>query len=67
MEKIISMVEEDEYCIDIVHQSKALQAALRKTDEAMLSNHLNTCVVHSIKQGDVDDVVGEMMEVIKKS
>ena len=66
LEKIISMVEEDAYCIDVVHQSMAVQAALKKADEAVLENHLKTCVADSIRRGETDKVVGEVMEVIQK-
>jgi DNA-binding FrmR family transcriptional regulator len=48
IEKVISMVEKDSYCIDIVHQSIAVQAALKKVDEVVLENHLKTCVSDSI-------------------
>lgn len=67
LEKVIDMVEKGEYCLDIVHQSRALQAALRKADEKLLENHLATCVVQSIRNGSADEVVDEMMEVIRKS
>ncbi len=66
MEKVISMVEKDDYCIDIVHQSIAVQAALKKADEAVLENHLKTCVADSIRRGETDKVVGEVMEVLQK-
>lgn len=60
------MVEGDAYCIDVVHQSLAVQAALKKADEAVLENHLKTCVADSIKKGETEKAVGEIMEVIKK-
>lgn len=66
LDKIISMVESDAYCIDVVHQSLAVQAALKKADEAVLENHLKTCVAESIKKGETEKAVGEIMEVIKK-
>ena len=66
LEKVISMVEEDAYCIDVVHQSIAVQAALKKADEAVLENHLKTCVANSIKSGETNKVVKEVMEVFEK-
>lgn len=66
LEKVISMVESDAYCIDVVHQSMAVQAALKKADEVVLENHLNTCVVDSIKKGETKKVIGEMMSVLEK-
>ncbi len=67
LDKVISMVEEGEYCIDVIHQSQAVQSALRQTDELTLENHLKTCVVDHIKQGKGEMAISEIMQVIKKS
>ncbi|MEM7799249.1 MAG: metal-sensitive transcriptional regulator [Chloroflexota bacterium] len=45
------MVEEDEYCIDVIRQIQAVQAALDKASTILLDNHLHTCVITAI-QGD---------------
>ena len=66
LDKVISMVEHDSYCIDIVHQSIAVQAALKKTDEVILENHLKTCVSDSIKNGESNEAIKEVMEVLRK-
>jgi DNA-binding FrmR family transcriptional regulator len=66
LDKVISMVEKDAYCIDIVHQSIAVQAALKKANEVVLENHLKTCVADSIRRGETNKVVGEVMEVLRK-
>ena len=66
LDKVISMVEKDAYCIDSVHQSIAVQAALKKTDELILENHLKTCVADSIRSGSDTEVIGEVMEVLRK-
>ena len=66
LSKVISMVEADAYCIDVVHQSLAVQAALKKIDEVVLENHLKTCVVDSMKQGKSTEVVAEIMQVLAK-
>ena len=66
LDKVISMVEHDSYCIDIVHQSIAVQAALKKTDEVILENHLKTCVSDSIRNGESDKAIKEVMEVLRK-
>lgn len=66
LEKVIQMVEKDEYCIDIVHQLLAIQSALKNVDEIVLENHLKTCVADSIKKGDSDEAIKEVMEVLKK-
>lgn len=66
LEKVIKMVESNEYCINIVHQLLAVESALRNIDELVLENHLKTCVADSIKNGDSDEAIKEVMEVLKK-
>lgn len=45
------MVEDDTYCIDVIKQIQAVQAALNKVSTIILENHLQTCVTTAI-QGD---------------
>nr|MBI5455787.1 metal-sensitive transcriptional regulator [Candidatus Levybacteria bacterium] len=66
LDKIINMVEDDQYCIDVLHQSQAVQAALKETDGVILENHLRTCVSDSIKSGNQEEAIKEVMEVFKK-
>ena len=66
LEKVISIVENDAYCIDVVHQSIAVQAALKKADDVVLENHLKTCVADSIRKGETNEVVAEVMRVLEK-
>lgn len=54
LDKVIDMVDKGTYCIDVVHQTMAVQSALRKIDELILENHLKTCVADSIKNGERD-------------
>jgi CsoR family transcriptional regulator, copper-sensing transcriptional repressor len=48
---VIRMVEEDAYCIDVIRQIQAVQAALNKVSTGILEDHLNSCVTTAI-QGD---------------
>lgn len=66
LEKVINMAENDEYCIDILHQSQAVQSALKETDIVILENHLQTCVSDSIKKGNQEEVIKEIIEVFKR-
>ncbi|MFA4941670.1 MAG: metal-sensing transcriptional repressor [Patescibacteria group bacterium] len=43
MTKIINMVEEKEYCIDIMQQNLAAIGLLKSAHQMLLENHLNTC------------------------
>lgn len=60
------MVDEKKYCIDVLHQLKAVQAALDKTAEVMLRQHLETCVVDAVQKQDSARVIEELMQVFKK-
>lgn len=60
-----NMVEEERYCVDILNQVSAVQAALNSFSKELLSSHIHTCVVQDIKDGN-DEVVDELCEVVKK-
>ena len=66
LEKVISMIKNGSYCIDIVHQSLAIQAALKKADDEVLRNHLETCVSDAIKRGDSKKAINEVVGVLRK-
>lgn len=65
LNKVIKMVEEQDYCVDIIHQSQAVQSALKEVDNLLLDNHLKTCVVSQIREGN-DNAIKEVMEVFRK-
>ncbi len=64
--KVLKMVEKGEYCIDVIHQSQAVQRALEETDSLVLENHLKGCVVDHIKKGESDASIKEIMNVFKR-
>ena len=66
LEKVIKMVEDQVYCIDVLHQSQAIQSALKEADNVLLENHLKTCAVDHIKKGKTKEAIEEVMEVFKK-
>ncbi len=55
MRGIIRMTEEDAYCIDLIRQIQAVQAALSKVSTAILEDHLNSCVITAIQGDDPDE------------
>lgn len=59
------MVEEDRYCIDILVQVQAIQAALNGFNKMLLSEHIHSCVVRDIQEGNLE-CVDELCETIKK-
>ena len=66
LNKVIQMVEEDCYCINVLHQMQAVGSGLKETENLLLENHLKTCVAESIAKGNKDEAIAEVMEVFKK-
>lgn len=66
LEKIIRMVDEDKYCIDVLHQMQAVESGLKETGNVMLENHLNCCVADAIGRGEKEKAISEIMQVFKK-
>ncbi len=62
---VSKMVEDGAYCIDVVKQIEAIQAALQKVSGLVLDRHLHTCVTTAIRGDDpaerervIDEIMG---------
>ena len=62
---IKKMVENDAYCIDILTQVAAANAALNSFNKVLLTNHIKTCVVDDIKAGK-DETIDELTTMLQK-
>lgn len=62
---IQGMLERDAYCIDILTQVSAINAALNSFNKVLLANHLETCVAENIRKGN-DEVIEELVKVLPK-
>jgi CsoR family transcriptional regulator, copper-sensing transcriptional repressor len=58
------MVEEDRYCIDVLTQISAVQAALDKVALGLLDDHVRHCVVEGHGPGSQEELTDEMMAAI---
>ena len=67
LDKVLEMVEEDKYCVDVINQSRAIQSALREIDYLLLENHLHTCVVNLVKTGEKNRSVEEIMRLFRNN
>ena len=67
LNKIIEMVEEDCYCINVLHQMQAVESGLKETEGLLLENHLKTCVTDAIGKGKKDEAIAEVMKVFKRT
>jgi len=64
---IRKMVEEDQYCVDIMKQTHAVKRALDKFDALLLSGHLSGCVPEGIRDGRDEQVIRELNELFEIS
>ncbi len=62
---VSKMVEEERYCVDILTQVMAVQAALNAFNKQLLNSHIHSCVVDDIKE-DREGAVDELCETIQK-
>jgi DNA-binding FrmR family transcriptional regulator len=60
------MVEEDRYCIDVITQISAIQAALDKVALGLLNDHAEHCVVHGTAAATPEENVEEMMAAVAR-
>lgn len=57
------MLEQDVYCIDVLRQIQAVQAALSKISVSILNQHLNTCVITAVRGEDAQERARVMKEI----
>lgn len=63
---VAGMIEKDAYCIDVIRQIQAVQAALSKVSSKILDDHLRSCVITAIRGDEPEDrerVLEEISEV----
>jgi DNA-binding FrmR family transcriptional regulator len=64
------MVEDNAYCIDIIRQIQAVQAALGKVNNQILDNHLNSCLITAVRGDNPEErerVLKEISDVFAAS
>lgn len=60
-----SMIDDNRYCEDVLMQLSAAESAVHSISAILLQNHLETCVVEQIEQGNTE-IFDEAMQLIKK-
>ena len=58
------MLEEDRYCIDILHQVQATKAALTKVETALLKDHASACVEEALQKGTLNEQREKIVELV---
>lgn len=63
---IQKMVEEDRYCVDILVQISAINAALKKVGFGVAERHVKHCVSDAVKSGQGTEAIDELLGVMKQ-
>lgn len=59
------MIDDNRYCGDVLTQLAAAESAVRRVSQIVLHEHMRTCVVEQIRQGN-DDVVDEVIDLMRR-
>ncbi|WEG09955.1 metal-sensitive transcriptional regulator [Microbacterium horticulturae] len=61
---LAKMIENEDYCMDMIAQSRAIQKALESLDKLLLENHLRTHVTHMFEHGgdEREQAVAELLK-----
>lgn len=57
------MVERGEYCIDVITQTSAVKQALSNIEDILLEDHLGSCVIKQVKDGQTEKAKKEILKV----
>jgi CsoR family transcriptional regulator, copper-sensing transcriptional repressor len=62
---VARMIEEERYCMDVLHQIQAVKAALSKVEDAVLASHAASCVEEAIASGDASEQREKFSELVE--
>lgn len=65
LDGIIRMVEQDEYCVDVMKQVSAAQSSLERVNRVVLRNHLETCFSEAVTEGRGQAAIAELVDAVK--
>jgi len=68
LSKVLKMIEENKYCIDIIQQNLAIIGLLRSANQNLLEGHINHCVKNAAQEKNkkrLDEMMLELLKVIK--
>lgn len=66
VEGIVRMIEDGRYCIEVSNQIFAAAALLKKANMLVLKQHMNHCVKDAVTNGDAEEKISEMLEILSK-
>lgn len=60
-----AMIDDNRYCGDVLTQLAAAESAVRRVSELLLEEHMRTCVVEEVREGN-DGVIDEVMALMRR-
>lgn len=66
LDKVISMIESDTYCPEIIQQTDSVSGLLKTVKRELLAGHLDTCVLNRLKK-DKDKAIAELLKIYNLS
>ena len=66
VDNVIQMIENGDYCIDVMQQNLAIIGLLKSAHQMLMEGHLNTCFKNAMKtnnEGKKQDMVQEILKV----
>ena len=60
-----SMIDDNRYCGDVLTQLAAAESAVHRVSELVMANHMHTCVIEQIREGN-DEVIDEALDLMRK-
>ena len=67
LDHVIDQIEKEEYCVDILQQSLAVQSAIKAVDTILLKGHLEEHVSHAMHGKDKDKSIKEVVDIFEKA
>ncbi|WKZ30532.1 MAG: metal-sensitive transcriptional regulator [Candidatus Dojkabacteria bacterium] len=68
--KVLTMIEDDQYCVDVLQQIRAVEGLLKSASEKVLKNHMQTCFAEGMSTHDKkrkEILIQEVLDVVKIS
>lgn len=59
------MIAQGTYCIDVITQTSAVKQGLSNVEDILLENHLGTCVLRQMTEGQTEKAKAEILKVYK--
>lgn len=63
---VMTMMDNDRYCIDVSHQILATIAQLKKANEELMREHMRNCVSEAFESGQGEEKIEEVLKIMTK-